>query len=298
MIERKPGKVVVTLHTGRPGVVIGKKGAEVDKLRDELAQLTGKEVGINVEEIKRPELDAQLVADNIASQLAQRISFRRAMKRAVQSAMRMGAQGIKVKCGRPARRRRDRARRGLPRGPCAAAHAARRHRLRDVDGEDHVRHHRREGLDLQGRDRRGSPRHDVLHRHVRRPTDAESEARQVPQDVQGPHERVSRQRGSEVSFGTYGLQALEPGWVTNRQIEAARVALTRHIKRGGKVWIRIFPDKPITKKPAETRMGKGKGSPEMWVAVVKPGRVMFELEGVTPRDRAEGDGARRGEDAA
>src|SRR5574339_821362 len=87
-------------------------------------------------------------------------------------------------------------------------------------------------------------------------------------------------RGAEISFGTYGLQATEPGWVTNRQIEAARVALTRHIKRGGKVWIRIFPDKPITKKPAETRMGKGKGSPEGWVAVVKPGRVMFEIEGV------------------
>ena len=87
-------------------------------------------------------------------------------------------------------------------------------------------------------------------------------------------------RGATVAFGTYGLQALEPGWVTARQIEAARVALTRHIKRGGKVWIRIFPDKPITKKPAETRMGKGKGSPELWVAVVKPGRVMFELEGV------------------
>ena len=88
--------------------------------------------------------------------------------------------------------------------------------------------------------------------------------------------------GNTVAFGTFGLQALEPGWVTSRQIEAARVALTRHIKRGGKVWIRIFPDKPITKKPAETRMGKGKGSPEMWVAVVKPGRVMFELEGVSP----------------
>ena len=92
--------------------------------------------------------------------------------------------------------------------------------------------------------------------------------------------RGHAQRGSELSFGTYGLQALEPGWISNRQIEAARVALTRHIKRGGKVWIRIFPDKPITKKPAETRMGKGKGSPEGWVAVVKPGRVMFELEGV------------------
>lgn len=87
-------------------------------------------------------------------------------------------------------------------------------------------------------------------------------------------------RGSKVSFGEYGLQALEPTWITNRQIEAARVAMTRHIKRGGKVWIRIFPDKPITSKPAETRMGKGKGSPEGWVAVVRPGRIMFELEGV------------------
>src|SRR6058998_3294963 len=87
-------------------------------------------------------------------------------------------------------------------------------------------------------------------------------------------------RGNEVSFGQYGLKAMEPGWVSNRQIEAARVALTRHIKRGGKVWIRIFPDKPITKKPAETRMGKGKGAPEMWVAVVQPGRILFEMEGV------------------
>jgi large subunit ribosomal protein L16 len=87
-------------------------------------------------------------------------------------------------------------------------------------------------------------------------------------------------RGSTVAFGEYALMSLEPGWVTNRQIEAARVALTREMKRGGKVWIRIFPDKPITKKPAETRMGKGKGNPEGWVAVVKPGRVLFEVEGV------------------
>ncbi|MGH7482978.1 MAG: 50S ribosomal protein L16 [Longimicrobiales bacterium] len=92
--------------------------------------------------------------------------------------------------------------------------------------------------------------------------------------------RGAAQRGNYVAFGDYGLQATEPAWVTARQIEAARVAMTRHIKRGGKVWIRIFPDKPVTKKPAETRMGKGKGNPELWVAVVKPGRVMFELEGV------------------
>jgi len=88
-------------------------------------------------------------------------------------------------------------------------------------------------------------------------------------------------RGSSVSFGEFGLQALEPAWITNRQIESARVALTRHIRRGGKVWIRIFPDKPITKKPAETRMGKGKGNPEGWVAVVKAGRIMFEVGGIT-----------------
>jgi large subunit ribosomal protein L16 len=93
-------------------------------------------------------------------------------------------------------------------------------------------------------------------------------------------------RGNTVAFGDYGLQTMEPGWITNRQIEAARVALTRHIKRGGKVWIRIFPDKSVTKKPAETRMGKGKGNPELWVAVVKPGRVLFEIEGV-PEDIAQ-----------
>lgn len=93
------------------------------------------------------------------------------------------------------------------------------------------------------------------------------------------------QRGNTIAFGDYGLQTLDTGWITNRQIEAARVAMTRHMKRGGKVWIRIFPDKPVTAKPAETRMGKGKGNPESWVAPVKPGRVMFELEGV-PEDVA------------
>jgi len=88
-------------------------------------------------------------------------------------------------------------------------------------------------------------------------------------------------RGSSISFGDYGLKVLEPGWVTDKQIEAARIAMTRFVKRGGKIWVRIFPDKPITKKPAETRMGKGKGAPEGWVAVVKPGRVLYEMEGVT-----------------
>ena len=108
------------------------------------------------------------------------------------------------------------------------------------------------------------------------------------------HRRVQRGRlkgkalrGNTVSNGTYGLVALEPAWITSNQIEAARIAMTRYVKRGGKVWIKIFPDKPITEKPAETRMGSGKGSPEYWVAVVKPGRVMFEMDGVTEEQAKE-----------
>jgi large subunit ribosomal protein L16 len=103
------------------------------------------------------------------------------------------------------------------------------------------------------------------------------------------HRKVHRGRrsgmakgGTEINFGEYGIQAMECGWISARQIEAARIAMTRHVKRGGKVWIRVFPDKPVTQKPAETRMGSGKGNPEFWVAVVKPGRIMFELAGVGP----------------
>jgi large subunit ribosomal protein L16 len=89
-------------------------------------------------------------------------------------------------------------------------------------------------------------------------------------------------RGSRLVFGDYGLKALEPGWITNRQIEAARIAITRYVKRGGKIWINIFPDKPVSQKPAETRMGKGKGPPEHWVAVIRPGKILYEMEGVSP----------------
>jgi large subunit ribosomal protein L16 len=94
-------------------------------------------------------------------------------------------------------------------------------------------------------------------------------------------------RGSKIAFGRYGLKALEAGWMTDKQIEAARVAVTRFVKRGGKIWVRLFPDKPITKKPQETRMGKGKGAPEQWVCVVRPGRIMFEMEGVTEQEARE-----------
>jgi large subunit ribosomal protein L16 len=107
----------------------------------------------------------------------------------------------------------------------------------------------------------------------------------MPKKVKFRKQQRGRRSGptkgaSYIAFGDYGLQALEPGWVTARQIEAGRIAITRHVKRGGKLWIRVFPDKPVTKKPLETRMGKGKGNPEEWVAVVKPGRMLFEIEGV------------------
>ena len=94
-------------------------------------------------------------------------------------------------------------------------------------------------------------------------------------------------RGGELAYGDYGLKAMEPAWVTDRQIEASRVAMTRFIKRGGKVWLRLFPDKPVTKKPAETRMGKGKGAPDHWIAVVRPGKILFEMEGVTTQEAQE-----------
>jgi large subunit ribosomal protein L16 len=108
----------------------------------------------------------------------------------------------------------------------------------------------------------------------------------MPRKVRHRKQQRGRMRGqatggTRLAFGEYGIQAIEPGWITNRQIEAARIAMTRYIKRGGKVWINVFPDKPVTQKPAETRMGSGKGNPEQWVAVVKPGRVLFELSGVT-----------------
>src|SRR3989442_1548307 len=167
-IERKGDKVTIGIRTARPGLVIGRKGEQVDKLSEEMKQITKKQVQLNIEEIKRADLDAQLVAEHIAKQLEQR------------------------------------------------------------------------GGRMRGRG----------------------------------------YGGGSVRLGEHGRQALEPAWVTNRQIEAARVAITRSIKRGGKMWIRVFPDKPVTKKPAETRMGKGKGAPESWVAVVKPGKVLFEMEGV------------------
>ena len=315
-IRKQRGEVTVDIHTARPGIVIGKSGSEVDALRRELHAITGKPVRVNIREIKRPELDAKLVAQSIAEQLEGRVAFRRAMKRALTSAMRSGAKGVKVQVS----------------GRLGGSEMARTegysdgrvplHTLRaDIDygfveartttgrigvkcwinkGEVMPEGYAGAG-DERGARRPRPPARASAATAAPAPTASPARAgvpaavREVVPDA-GPkrvkHRKQFRGRmrgyskgGTQVAFGEYGLKALDRGWITNRQIEAARVAMTRKIKRGGKVWINIFPDKPYTKKPAETRMGKGKGNPEGWVAVVKPGRVMFELSGV-PEDLA------------
>ena len=397
-IRKNATEVEVNINTARPGIVIGKSGSEVDQLRRDLHRITGKQIKVNILEIKRPELDARLVAQSIAEQLQNRVAFRRAMKRALTSAMRSGAKGVKVqvsgrlggaemartegysdgrvplhtlradidygfhearttfgrigvKCwinkgeimpegytgtdltimdepspqapsggrdgrgGRDARGGRDGRDRGggqggrgggrvvrVAEGPAvregvaasggqggpAAAVAVAVVRVAEVGQVRAVAG--RVGVDPVaaavvaargpgsggrpggggGRGRGGGWRTSLM-----------LSPKRVKHRKQHRGRRAGLSRGQvKVQFGEYGLKSLDAGWLTNRQIEAARIAMTRKIKRGGKVWINVYPDKPFTKKPAETRMGSGKGSPEGWVAVVKPGRVMFELAGV------------------
>ena len=334
-IRKDANEVEVNIHTARPGIVIGKSGVEVDALRRDLHRITQKQIKVNILEIKRPELDAKLVAQSIAEQLQNRVAFRRAMKRALTSAMRSGAKGCKIQVG----------------GRLGGSEMARTemysdgrvplHTLRaDIDygfyearttfgrigvkcwiNKGEIMPEGYMGADLTEmeapagrghRSRRGPwrPRWSWRPwtrwsrwpwtrwsrwpwRPGRRRTRRATRWRSVmlsPKRVKHRKQHRGRKPGlsrgqTKVNFGEYGLKSLDAGWLTNRQIEAARIAMTRKIKRGGKVWINVYPDKPVTKKPAETRMGSGKGSPEGWVAVVKPGRVMFELAGV-PEDLA------------
>ena len=334
-IERTRDRVRVDIHTARPGIVIGRRGAEADRIRGELEKLTGKQVQLNILEVKNPEIDAQLVAQGVAEQLAGRVAFRRAMRKAMQTSMRSGAKGVRIQCsgrlGGAEMSRSEFYREG--RVPL--------HTLRaDIDygfyeakttfgrigvkvwiykgevagtrAEREAQAAARAGAPGRGRPARGGERPDPGH--PRRPSDAlprapgDAPAEGAPAGHRGPGpatadaarpttddqwgglsgmlmpRRVKHRKqhhpkrtgaakgGTELAFGDFGIQAIEPAYVTNRQIESARIAMTRHIKRGGKVWINIYPDRPLTKKPAETRMGSGKGSPEWWVANVKPGR--------------------------
>ena len=350
-IERTRDRLRVDVHTARPGIVIGRRGAQADELRAGLTKITGNpKVQLNIQEIKQPELDAALIAQGVADQLADRIAFRRAMKRAVQNAQKAGALGIRVQCsgrlGGAEMSRTEWYREGrvplhtlradidygfreakttygrigvkvwIYKGDILPYKAAARGQDRPRGGHGRRRDvgpgpapqgrvvgrpsPARRGRGAAGRGRparqgsrsraREAPRRGRGDRapHPRRATRPRTSGRVrtdrmlMPRKVKHRKQHRGRMKGvakggTELSFGEYGIQALEPGWITARQIEAARIAMTRHIKRGGKVWINVFPDKPVTEKPAETRMGSGKGNPERWVAVVKPGRVLFEL---------------------
>ena len=295
-IERTRDRVRVDLHTARPGIVIGRRGAEAERLRGQLEKLTGKQVQLNILEVKSPDLDAQLVDQGIAEQLASRVSFRRAMRKGMQSAMRAGAKGIRVQCsGRLGGAEMSRSefyregrvplhtlRANIDYGFYEAKTTFGRLGVKvwiykgDITEREFARQQAESGSRGRGRgERRGGRRGDRGERGSRQNTEQQQFRKQ-----HRPHRTGLSKGGNQIAFGEYGIQALEPAYITNRQIEAARIAMTRHIKRGGKVWINIFPDRPLTKKPAETRMGSGKGAPEWWIANVKPGRILFELGGV------------------
>ncbi len=436
-IRKNANEVEVNINTARPGIVIGKSGSEVDALRRDLHRITNKQVKVNILEIKRPELDARLVAQSIAEQLQNRVAFRRAMKRALTSAMRSGAKGVKVQVsgrlgGAEMARTESYSDGRVPLHTLRADIDYGFHEARTTFGRIGVKcwinkgeimpdgytgadltqmddpgpaapdRNRRDGRDGRGRGRGGrggqgggpgggggeggrgrgrggrgrggqgggpggggggfggggggrggqgggrgpggggrgpggpggggrgpggggggrgpggpggggrgpggggggrgpggpgggGSRSRWRRRRWRawpgrrrrrwQPRCRRSGLMLSPKRVKFRKQHRGRRRGLSrgqvrVQFGEFGLKAVEEGWLTNRQIEAARIAMTRKIRRGGKVWINVYPDKPYTKKPAETRMGSGKGSPEGWVAVVKPGRVMFELGGV------------------
>jgi small subunit ribosomal protein S3 len=288
-IERAANKAKINIYTARPGIVIGKKGAEIEKLKEEITKLTNREAYINIHEVRRPDLDAQLVAENVALQLERRVAFRRAMKESVSRAMRMGAQGVRIQCagrlGGSEIARTEWYREGrVPLHTLRAdinygfAEARTTYGIIGVKawifrGEVLTEEEEQQKAMLGGWEPVAN------HRNTQRLYMLEPKKVKY-RKLQKGRRRGTAWRGSSLAFGEYGLKAIERGWMSAREIEAARVALTRYLKRGGKVWIRVFPDKPLTKKPAETRMGKGKGAPEMWVAVIQPGRILFEMEGV------------------
>ncbi|MCL4115355.1 UNVERIFIED_CONTAM: hypothetical protein GTU68_034610 [Idotea baltica] len=260
IIERTLKLITVTVTTARPGIIIGKGGQEVDKLKEELKKITNKEVQINIYEIKRPEVDANLVAASVARQIESRISFRRAIKMAIAAAMRMNAEGIKIQIS----------------GRLNGAEMARSESYKDgriplstfradIDYALHEAHttYGRLGIKVW-----------IMKGVMLQPK------RTKFRKMQKGRMKGNSGRGHQLSNGMFGMKSLEGAFLTSRQIEAARIAATRFMKREGQLWIKVFPDKPITKKPLEVRMGKGKGAPEYFVAVVKPGRVVFEIAGV------------------
>ena len=281
-IERNFGQVTVTVHTAKPGIVIGKGGQNVEILRQQIGALTKRKVKLEIKEIRQPELDAYLVATNISQQLSRRIAFKKAMKQSIQRSMKAGAKGVKImvsgRLGGAEMSRREWDREGrIPLGTLRADISYGQVHAHTTYGRIGVKVWIYRG-DVQPT--RTPPATRFPPRPGREPDrccfrDGSSTARSCAAGCPArPRAAISSPSASTAS------RRLEPAWITSRQIEAARRAMTRSVKRGGKIWIRVFPDKPVTKKPAETRMGSGKGAPDHWVAVVKPGRILFEMAGV------------------
>ena len=287
VIERPAKNAKVTIYTARPGMVIGKKGEDIETLRAELRKRMGlQSVDVAIEEVRKPEIDAQLIAESITAQLEKRIMFRRAMKRAMQNAMRLGAQGIKI----------------MSAGRLNGIEIARTEWYREGRVPLHTL---RADIDYGTSEAKTTYgvigvkvwvfKGEISDQEAVAPVAAEAgkESKKVGskacysqleenirKEQKGRNTGIAT-RGNKVSFGEFGLKAVVRGRLTARQIEAARRAMTRHIKRGGRIWIRIFPDKPISKKPAEVRMGNGKGNPEYYVAEIQPGKMLYEMDGVS-----------------
>jgi small subunit ribosomal protein S3 len=306
-LERAAKKVNITIQTARPGIVIGKKGEDIEKLRQEVAKLlemSATDVRLNISEIRKPELDAQLVADSIAQQIEKRVMFRRAMKRAVMSTMRSGALGVKVRVSGRLNgseiARTEWYREGRiplsPSAPTLTTACPRRTRPTGSSasrfGSSRARYSRSRRSKWSSRARPRQPLQRFRQCRSRR-------TRQLPRNsrahesiivLQPKRTKYRKQfkgrnaglamRGSSVAFGEFGLKATSRARMTAREIEAARRAMAHYVKRGGQIWIRVFPDVPISKKPLEVRMGSGKGNIEYWIARVQPGKVLFEMEGV------------------
>ncbi|MCL4129572.1 UNVERIFIED_CONTAM: hypothetical protein GTU68_033451 [Idotea baltica] len=261
VIERTLNRITITVHTSRPGIIIGKGGGEVDRIREELKKLSKKDVQINIVEIRRPELDANIVGETIAKQLEARINFRRAIKMSIASTMRMGAEGIKVRVS----------------GRLNGAEMARSEEYKQGRTPLHTF---RSNIDYALKEAQTIYGIIGVKVWICKGEVLGKERTKYRRTQKGRIKGLAY-KGSTISFGSFGLKSLDEGFITSKTIEAARVAMTRYMKREGKVWIRIFPDKQMTSKPAEVRMGKGKGAPSHWVAVIKPGRILFEAEGVS-----------------
>ncbi len=253
VIERTLKLVTITICTARPGIVIGKGGQDVDKLKEELKNLFKKDIQINIFEVKRPELDATIVGENIARQVEGKVAYRRAIKMAIANTMRAGAEGIKVQIT----------------GRLNGAEIARKEMFKEGRTPLHTFRADIDYCQTEALTKVGLLgikvwicRGEIYHKVER-------------------GNKGNAHRGTQLAFGSFGIKTLEAKWLDSRQIEAARVAVNRYMNRQGQVWIRIFPDKPITRKPADVRMGKGKGDPAGWVAPVTPGRILFEVEGVS-----------------